>query len=543
MTRKNLPTVVEASPVEQRAVGGALEGSERFSREMFSWRPALITPDQQNAVSKDMSDLRTTDMVQNDGLAMGAVNTHRDSIVGSQYLLNAQPDYELLKKLTGRAFDESWYEDFQQHVESKFNLLADSTEGWFDAAGTGTLTDLIRLGVTSFFLTGEVLATVEWLKQNGRPFQTAIQMVAPIRLSNPDGRTDDRFLSRGVEKDAYGAPIAYFIRMTHPAAWNDARMFQWKRVPAYKPWGRRQVIHIREALQAEQTRGISDMVAVLKNMRMTKKFKEITLQHALVNASYAAAIESELPKEMVYAQMGAGGNGFANMLGEYMSALSAYVANSNNIAVDGVKMPHLFPGTKLNLQTLGTPGGIGTGFEESLLRHTAAALGLSYEEFSHDYTKTNYSSARASGAQTWKYMQARKKLVADRTAKMIYALWFEEEMNNDRIPLPSGAGPEIFYDPVVREALLSCSWIGASRGQIDELKETQSAVMRINSGLSTCEEENARLGQDWRRVFQQRSREMKLAEALGLELSAEATKAGANERQKTMKDNQEEDEL
>lgn len=518
--------------VTERALGGGLEGAERTSRETFSWNPAIISPDRQINPVKDMADARSRDMVQNDGYAMGAVHTHRDSIVGSQFRLNAQPDYELL------GADEAWSIEFQRVVESRFNLMADSQECWFDAARSNTLTGLIRLGVGGFLMTGEVLATAEWLnKDPARPFSTAIQMVSPTRLSNPDGLSDSKLLRRGVARDLFGRPTGYHIRVAYPSDMFDfSDTLRWRYVPAAKPWGRKQVIHIIEQLQPDQTRGVADMVSVLKQMRMTKKFSDVVLQNAVVNATYAAAVESELPKEMVFGAMGAGQAGFADVLGQYMSALSEYSNGSTNIAIDGVKMPHLFPGTKLSLKPMGTPGGVGSEFEESLLRHIASPLGLSYEQLSRDYSKTNYSSARASMSETWKFMQGRKKSVADRMATSIYILWLEEEINAGNIPLPKGMGSEIFYDPVKREALCACDWIGASRGQIDELKETQAAVMRINSGLSTYEKECARLGEDFRKIFRQRSRENKLMKDLDLTFTSDAQKPGSNTAQQTMKE-------
>jgi lambda family phage portal protein len=519
---------------KHQALGGGLEGAERTTRETFNWQPAVISPDRQINPHKEMADARSRDSVQNDGYALGAIYTHRDSIVGSQYRLNAQPDFELL------GADEEWADEFQRVVESRFNLMAESQECWFDASRTHTFTGLIRLGVGGFMMTGEVLGTAEWMREAMRPFKTAIQMVSPSRLCNPDGKQDDKFLRRGVVRDMYGRATGYWFKAIHPGDhWlnpNDA--MKWRLVPATKPWGRRQVIHIIEALQPDQTRGISDMVSVLKQMRMTRKFQEVVLQNAVVNATYAAAIESELPREVVMGAMGANGTEFQQMLGQYLTSLETYVRGTKNIAIDGVKMPHLFPGTKLSLKPMGTPGGVGTEFEESLLRHTSAALGLSYEQFSRDYSKTNYSSARASMTETWKYMQGRKKAVADRMATAVYVLWLEEEINAGRVPLPPGMGPEVFYDPVMREALCACDWIGASRGQIDELKETQAAVMRINSGLSTYEKEAARLGEDYRRIFRQRSRENRLMKKMDLQFATDATRPGQNEAQKTMREDQ-----
>lgn len=495
----------------EKAIGGGLEGAERNSRELFSWNPSVISPDMQLHPVKDMADARSRDVVQNDGYALGVVNTNRDSIVGGEYRLNAQPEWKVL------GFPEGWAEEFQEYIEPVFNLLANSTDNWFDASRNLNFTGLIRLTVTGYVMSGEDLASVEWVRKTGRPFHTAIQQLAPQRLSNPDNMPDSRNLRRGKVLDEYGEATDYWIRSAFPNEnYDDMRAYSWRKIPARKPWGRPQMIHIYEPLQPGQSRGVSDMVSVLKQMRMTKKFQDVTLQNAVVNATYAAAVESELPREVVFGAMGAGAGGFSEMLGQYMASMAAYVGASNHIAIDGVKMPHLFPGTKLNLKPMGTPGGVGTEFEHSLLRHTAAGLGLSYEQFARDYTKTNYSSARASMGETYKYMQSRKKIVADRKATIIYMLIIEELLNRGDIPLPRGVKNDIFYDPIKREALCSCEWLGASKGQIDEKKETESAALRIHYNLSTLERESAILGTDWRRNIRQKKREKAALEAAGL---------------------------
>ena len=185
--------------------------------------------------------------------------------------------------------------------------------------------------------------------------------------------------------------------------------------------------------------------------------------------------------------------------------------------IDGVRIPHFFPGTRLQIRQVGAPGGVGQEFEQSVLRYIAAILGVSYEELSRDFTKTNYSSARAAMVQTWRFMQSRKKIVADRMANFIFLLWLEEMFNTGGIEsLPRNA-PN-FYDPLMREAYGSAVWIGAARGQIDELKETQAAVLRIKYGLSTHEDELSKLGKDWRKVYAQLEREKKEREKRGIEL-------------------------
>ncbi len=500
---------------EVSALGGCLEGAEKLERETALWSPSMRSPDQIINHAKPLADARGRDMVLNDGYMAGAATLHKDNIVGHQYRLNAKPNWRVL------GLTPEWAEEFQIAVESRFGTVAESENCYFDASRRNTFTGLIRMAVGGFVITGEVLGTAEWIREARRPFKTAIQLISPDRLCNPNGISDDRFMRRGIRRDAYGKPLSYSIRNGHPSETYDMNSYTWKEVAAEKPWGRKMVIHIIEQLLPDQSRGVADMVAALKQMRMTKKFQEVTLQNAVVNASFAAAIESELPSSEVFSTLGASNangtiGGMQDYLQSYLGMLGSYLDNSKNIAIDGAKIPHLFPGTKLNMQPVGTPGGVGSSFEESLLRHTAAALGLSYEQFSRDYTKTNYSSARASMNETWKFMQSRKKAVADRLANHIYSLWLEEEIGVGNIPLPEGKDKNWFYEPLVKDALIQCSWIGASRGQVDEMKETDAALARIAGGLSTYEKECSRLGEDFRDIFEQRAREQKIIDGYGL---------------------------
>ena len=504
-------TTLEHDGKGAQMAGGGLEGADRLSQTLMSWQPSVVSPAAMVSADKDMADARTQDAVQNSGMAQGAVAIHRDSIVGAQFNLNAKPNSLVL------GVTEEWAEMWQELVESRFNLVSDSPNCWFDAERKKTLTGLVRMAVGNFLLAGEVLATAEWIRDRRRPFSTAVQMVSSYRLSNPNGESDTDRRKSGIDADDYGAPWRYWFRTSFPGDMTEIDSWKWKPVLARKAWGRRQVVHIMEQLLPSQPRGISEMVASLKDFHMTKKFSDVTLQNAVVNASYAAVIESELPTEMIFQAMGGGDQSpLAGYLATYMDGLSAYMAASKNISVDGVKAPVLFPGTKYKAQPLGTPGGVGTDFEASMLRKIAASLGLSYEQFSRDYTQTNYSSARASMAETWKFMQSRKKIVADAFATEVYTLWLEEEIARGNIPMPPGYTPDDFYDPMIREALTCCTWIGASRGQIDEKKETEAAELRLNNQLSTLEDECARLGVDWRQVIRQRAREQKMMKQYGL---------------------------
>ncbi len=328
---------------------------------------------------------------------------------------------------------------------------------------------------------------------------------------------NDENVRSGFRLDRLGAIRGAYILNRHPGDnffYSRQDIDHWKYVPLKKKWGRKQLIYIREQMRPSQTRGVSEIAAGLKELNITKKFRDITLQNAVVNAQYAAAIESEMPTEAVFAAMGAGNTDPSNTFEKYgkgfLNATAAYVKQTSRLHVDGVKIPHLFPGTKLNMMPAGKIGGVGQDFERSLLRYIAAILGVSYEQLTKDYSQTNYAAHRAASNETLKFMLSRKRIVADSLAFQVLRLWFEETVAANGLETMRGRKVPNIYDGQNLDALTSGTWIGSSRGQVDELKETNAAILRIKNGISTREQEIARQsGGDWRKIFLQMAREKK----------------------------------
>lgn len=540
---RNMPVTIEGEATRESAMGGGYEAAERLGRELNSFRPRVLSADSAlSEFDKQLMDARGNDILRNVGPMQGASYIYRDSIVGSHFRLNAHPVVSVL------GMDDMWLDEFQQEVEAKFSLWAESDENWCDSTRSMNFTGLIRLGLCVAFAGGEYLGTAEWA-EDGRPYRTCIQTVDCDRLSNPLGAMDTRFLRRGIERNRRGVAIAAHIREAHQSdAFDSERTYRWRRVPFRKPWGRLQVIHLMEQSRADMTRGIAPMAAALKETHMGRKFHEITLQNAIVNASYAAAIESELPSQMAFASIGAeeGPDAMVAAQMAMLGAIAEYAKGGRNLQIDGVKIPHLYPGSKLKMMPAGTVGGVGQSFEESLNRWISRSLGISYEEYTNDYSKTNYSSSKASANVTRRRMGAHKAAFADRLANTIYTLWLEEAIMDGTIdsakPLLA-KDPDFFYKPLMKEAISKASWIGASVGQVDEMKETQAAVMRIVNGLSTLEIECAKLGSDYRDVIKQQSREVKQRRAAGLpDFPGNATKPGTMNTQRGEKQSETDEE-
>lgn len=512
--------------------GEAFDGASLWARELAAWLPPSQSADRDILPQKRMADARVRDMYRNDAYVMSGANLRRNEIVGGYYMLNAQP---MTRILLGK-HDEKWEEAFQEEVEEKFFLWAESDDCWADATRRLTFSGLVRQVMGMDVIYGEALALAEWSREDEfmRTHNTSIRLVDLDRLATPHTKFGDPKIIGGVQVDDRHIPQGYHIRKAHPTERFDPKSQEWEFVPIRKPWGRRQALHLFEAMRPGQTRGIAEMTTGLMEMRMMKDFRATVLQNAFVQATYAASIESDLDTKDIFARLGGGNLGdddlfdtVSNYMGAYLKAVSDYAGDSKQFQLNGVRIPHLPPGSKLHMQPAGSGGPLGNEFEQSLLRYLAAILGVSYEELSKDYSKTNYSSAKAGKVDSGKFMLAKKRMVADRFASMVYRLWLEESLNKGLIEAGNYSKLPNFYEPGFAAAYSNAGWIGAGRGQIDELKETQAATLRVKYNHSTDEQEIARHGQDWRRVYRQRAREKKLREDLGIEIETDENQMNA----------------
>ncbi len=101
-------------------------------------------------------------------------------------------------------------------------------------------------------------------------------------------------------------------------------------------------------------------------------------------------------------------------------------------------------------------------------------MNIPFELLMKDFSKTNYSSARAALLEAWRYFNARRQWMATYWARPIYELWLEESINRGIVDAPD------FYER--RAAWTRCKWIGPGRGWVDPVKEAKAAQLRMQIG-------------------------------------------------------------
>lgn len=474
----------------------AHEAASRVSAELASWNaPSMLNADGELLGELETLRDRTKDMIRNNGLMSGAVQTHLDNVIGSGLRLNATPGWRELG-ITDPDVQLEW----ELQTETLWRRYSEDIDCNIDAMRQRPFGALMAQAYRSYLTSFEILATAEWV-EDPYFYNTRIQLVDPVRLSNPEGAPDDDFLRAGVRKDGYGAPIGYWISTEHsqPGIQSNAR--SWKYVPRNTPWGRMQCIHIFENDGIGASRGKSGIVSALLRGKMVEKFDKVTLEASILNAMYAAVIESSLDWQATAAAMGAGVEG-QDPTFNYMQNRATF-HQEGNIRFNGLKIPHLYPGENLKLMVPQHPGAAFDKFHQLADRYMAAAFNMTYEQYSRDYSQTNYSSGRAALMEVWKFFNGRQQFVAAPVARHWYALWLEEAIDIGDVKLPAGA-PD-FY--AAKDAWTRCQWIGPGRGSLDPEKDSNAKKLNYGMYQTTLQEMAAEDGKDWRDIIDQRARE------------------------------------
>lgn len=471
-----------------------------------NWRPALREASDDVRAAWATAASRAIDMIQNSGWIAGAVDQSIAYTVGTGLRLACKPDTVAL----GWTVEES--QKWAQDVERRWEAWSDRPIEC-DIAGQSTIGKMQAQALRSHFAYGEVLATMPFLKRiPGGQYGTKVQMLPPLRLSQDNNPPNMR---QGVTVDRFGYPLAYRIK-SPPDSYDQP---QYRDVPARDPWGRQQVIHIFDG-QPGQVRGIPLITPALRVMRQFDQLADATLTTTLLQTIFAASIKSPTPTEEAMqafqdlAEQKAKEAGIVDQSPfETMLNMRAgwYDQTQIDLGSHG-KIAHLAPGDELNFHASQHPSSNYEHFARFLLREVARCLGITYEDFTGDYTQATYSSVRMATSAMWMITIYRRVNIVAPFLNPIFEAWLEEDIENGWTPFPGGIEGFIAN----RAAAARAHWRGPAKPQADDQKFASAVETLRNMGVVTDEWICAELGEDWQDIADQLAREKAYRESLGL---------------------------
>jgi len=260
-------------------------------------------------------------------------------------------------------------------------------------------------------------------------------------------RVDDRTLN-GIEYDAEGRRVAYWLYMKHPASAPDMRSI---RVPAD------QVIHLYAPIQPGLERGVSWLAAALVPLRELQEYVEAALVKAKVASLFTGFVRTQ--------------------------------DGSNPLQGDSA-VPSLEPGSMVRLRPseeveFSEPPDAGQTYEPFVrqqLRAIASALNVPYELLSGDVSQVTFASGRHS------LLEFRRQLESIQHHLMVFQLCRPVWNTWTRLAVAAGALPEGDYSKL--------RWIAPTIEMLDSGAEVRAMVQRVRAGFVSRSEVVSRDGWD-----------------------------------------------
>lgn len=490
------------------ALAGGYTGGSRGKRSLAGW----ITSKGASADADLLPDLyvlrdRSRDLVRNEPLAAGAINTVVTNVVGTGLMVESQIDRDVLGWTEGQAAE------WQRLAEREFNAWAGSPE--CDVTRTQDFYELQDLVFRSTLESGDVFTLTPRVQRPYCAYGLKLQVIEADRVCNPLGQSDKPELAAGVEMDLYGAPVAYHVAKQHPGSiWRNST--ERIRVEAFGAQsGRRNVIHLFERRRPGQTRGAPYLAPVIEPLKQLGRYSEAEISAAVVSAFFAVFVKST-------------GTG----LGPLESASTGIAPGAGGDAAatswDGKLSPGLVadlgPGEDIVSANPGRPNTAFDPFVQAVLRQVGVALEIPFELLIKHYT-ASYSAARAAMLDAWRFFRRRRAWLAARWCQPVYETFLEEAIALGRITAPG-----FFDDPLYRAAYCGALWHGDGPGSIDPMKEVSAAEKRLQLNLTTLKKETAEYdGSDWEKNHAQRAKEVRMQREDGIDQQPSAAQPPADE--------------
>lgn len=446
----------------------------KTKRTLKSWLPKLFGAAKQDdgivsgtlASPREIAMGRARDLVRNNPLASGALDTLVSNAVGTGLTLQCRVDWETLK------ITEDASLEWQRDTESKYRAWAESTD--CDVARKLNFYEHQALALRTARESGDaffVLPVRPARPEN--PIGLCVQLIEADRVATPPKsiKVDNAGIIGGVENDEFGAPRRYWVADEAPAD-NPNRKFT--PYAAFDRKGRRQFFHLMKMKRPGQRRGMTYFAPVLDYFKTLGDYSDAELQAALISAFFTVFVSSKtgasLPPLDWASEGTGGGSGADTENGEIKMGPGAVVELPTDASVSTANP--------------GRPNEKFDPFVQAILRQIGVGLSIPFEVLVKHFT-SSYSAARAALLDAWKFFMQERNWIGANFCQPIYERWLDFMVAEGKI-----SAPGYFDNPEVRKAYRSASWVGDGPGSLDPLKEVQAAEYRLKLGLSDLDEES-----------------------------------------------------
>lgn len=328
---------------------------------------------------------------------------------------------------------------FQEQAEWVFQLWSQEA----DARGRLPFWGLQYRSMLSMLVNGEFFQLPLMLDDPNRRFSLALQSIEPLRVATPSDLSTDPGIRDGVALYDLGGPEAFWV-VNPPAhqvingSYHNLSSQYFARI--HSRLGHRPgMLHCFVDKDEEQVRGRSVLAPAMKFFRDLSDYLDYELVGAIVASSTPIWVETADPNGL-YKQFQDDENPDEKTFYQELTPGQIFYCNTN-------ERPHVL--------TSNRPGTTFEAFVERVLRAVGASTGMPYEIVAKDFSKTNYSSARAALLEAWRIFRFYQKWLVDLYCRPVWEMVLEEGFLRGYLDISISTDDFYHYFP----ALTRARWI------------------------------------------------------------------------------------
>jgi lambda family phage portal protein len=319
-------------------------------------------------------------------------------------------------------------------------LVSKQWDEWCQECGVGgmDMTRIQRMGFRNMKRDGDVAVVL--VDRGGR---SRLQIVDGERVSSPLGATAPNLVD-GVEVSKLGTPLAFHFSTSQREGDRS-----WQRISADD------VVWLAQTTEPQQVRGVSTFSSLFSILDQLWGYIDAVVIASRLGACQSAFIQKANPSAAI-------------------SAMTKQLDGSGNsratLNLEPGMMHYLAPGEEVKPFNPSFPQQSFPEFVVTMARMLGVPFGLTVEQVLLDFSRANYSSARAARLQAEATAAVDQHLFCHTFLRRIYRWWLAREVKYGRLSNP----PQDFQ---------AHEWIPPARPWVDPTKEIDAATKGIALGI------------------------------------------------------------
>lgn len=372
-------------------------------------------------------------------------------------------------------------EELNKKIEALWNKFTSKEN--FDITSRASFRKFQKMLLKAKLTDGELLINCVWTKD--KKFPCKFQLVEVDQLDTSKSKNGNNTIFSGVEVDNSGKPIAYHIK-------TEINSFSSQRFLADN------IIHFYDAERATQYRGITDYAQTINNLKDFAAYNDSEIIKNRVLASFATFIKTSNVGGSLFSDKKTGdAQGSPDPIKEITSGMIKYLRQGEEV------------------QTIQS-NQLGNNYNDFIIntiRIIAAGRDISYELAARDYSKVNFSSARAGLIQDNKRFDDEQMLIVEDALNPMFTKFMDSIVLSGALPLPSDYWTN-------REKYINPTWIMPTREWVNPLQDIKATGEEIALGITSRTRAAAGKGRNFEDIIDEQIKEEKMInekrEAAGL---------------------------